>query len=186
MNMKKTVLTFGLISGAVSSSMMLLSLPLIDRIGFEKGMVLGYTTIVMSFMLVFFGIRSYREQSAEGTLTFNRAFQVGLLITLVSCACYVATWELVYFKLKPGFMDKYGAYALEQVRKSGASPEEIAATERQMQEFKVQYDKLWVNAAYTFMEPFPVGLLVTVISAAALRRKRPQSPVPSSGVTLAR
>jgi uncharacterized membrane protein (UPF0136 family) len=179
MTMKKTVLTFGLISGTVSSAMLLLSLPLIDRIGFENGMILGYTTIVASFLLVFFGIRSYRDQTPGGTLTFGRAFQVGILITLISCACYVATWEIVYFKLKPGFTEKYAAYALEQVRKSGASAEEIAATERQMQEFKVQYDKVWVNAAYTFMEPFPVGLLVTVISAFALRRKRAHQGVPS-------
>jgi uncharacterized membrane protein (UPF0136 family) len=178
--MKKTVLTFGLISGAVSSSMLLLSLPLIDRIGFDKGMIIGYTTIVASFLLVFFGIRSYRDQSPDAALTFGRAFQVGLLITLVSCACYVATWELVYFKLKPGFTDKYAAYAIEQVRKSGATPEQIAATEREIQEFRVQYDKLWVNAAYTFMEPFPVGLLVTVISAAVLRRKRSHQAVPST------
>src|SRR5918993_5047207 len=153
MNMKKTVLTFGFISGAVSSSMLLLSLPLVDRIGFEKGMILGYTTIVASFLLVFFGIRSYRDQMPGGTLTFGRAFQVGILITLISCACYVATWEVVYFKLKPGFTDQYMAYSLEQVRKSGASPEEVAATERRIQEFKVQYDKVWVNVAYTFMEP---------------------------------
>lgn len=71
-------------------------------------------------------------------------------------------------------------YSLEQVRKSGASPEEIAATERQIRDFKVQYGKVWVNAAYTFMEPFPVGLLVTVVSAAVLRRKRPQQTVPSA------
>lgn len=180
MNMKKTVLTFGLISGAISSGMLLLSLPLVDRIGFDKGMILGYTTIVASFLLVFFGIRSYRDQNPEAPLTFGRAFQVGLLITLVSCACYVATWEVVYFKLKPGFTDKYMEYSLEQIRKSGASPEEIAATERQIRDFKVQYDKVWVNAAYTFMEPFPVGLLVTVVSALVLRRKRPHQAVPST------
>jgi hypothetical protein len=163
--------------------MLLLSLPLIDRIGFEKGMVLGYTTIVASFLLVFFGIRSYRDQMPGGTLTFGRAFQVGILITLVSCACYVATWEVVYFKLKPGFTDQYAAYAVEQVRKSGASPEKIAATEQRIREFKVQYDKVWVNAAYTFMEPFPVGLLVTIISAFALRRKRPHQAVPSTATS---
>ena len=81
---------------------------------------------------------------------------------------------------KPGFTDQYTEYALEQVRKSGATPEVIAATEREIREFRVQYDKLWVNAAYTFMEPFPVGLLVTVISAAVLRKKRADFPVPSS------
>lgn len=183
MNMKKTVLTFGFLSGALASLMMALSVPLIERIGFDKGMILGYTTIVLSFMLVFFGIRSYREQSPEGTLTFSRGFQVGILITLISCACYVATWEVIYFNFKPDFMDQYAAYAIEQVRASGATPETIAATEQQMRDFKVQYDKVWVNAAYTFMEPFPVGLLVTVISSFALRRKRLSDPVRTAAAT---
>lgn len=183
MNMKKTVLTFGLISGAVSSSMMAISIPLIERIGFDKGMVIGYTTIVLAFMLVFFGIRSYREQSAGGTLTFGRGFQVGILITLISCACYVATWELIYFNLKPDFMEQYSVYAMEQLRASGASAETIAATEREMREMMVRYNKLWWNVAYTFMEPFPVGLLVTIISAFALRRKRPHQAVPSTATS---
>jgi len=55
--MKKTVLTFGLISGAVSSSMLLLNVPLVDWIGFDTAELFGYTTIVLSFLLVFFGVR---------------------------------------------------------------------------------------------------------------------------------
>jgi len=46
--MKKTVLTFGLISGAVSASMMLITIPFADAIGWEKGEILGYTGIVLS------------------------------------------------------------------------------------------------------------------------------------------
>jgi hypothetical protein len=58
--MKKTVLTFGLISGAIMALMMFATLPFIDRIGLDKGAIIGYTTMVLSFLLVFFGIRSYR------------------------------------------------------------------------------------------------------------------------------
>jgi len=36
------------------------------------------------------------------------------------------------------------------------------------------YDKPWMNAAITFTEPFPIGLRVTVISAATLRKKAHQ------------
>src|SRR5688500_7548370 len=96
MPMKKTVVTFGLISGALSSGMMLLTLPLLDRIGFDRGAVIGYTGIVLSFLMVFFGIRSYREQ-AGGAITFGRGFTVGILITLISCVFYVITWEIIYF-----------------------------------------------------------------------------------------
>lgn len=170
MSMKRTVLTFGLISGAVSSLMMLGTIPLMHRIGFDHGLVVGYTAIVLSFLLVFFGIRSYRER-AGGAITFGRAFNVGILITLISCVFYVATWQLIYFKLQPGFMDKWEAYAVEKVRADGGTPEAVEATRRQIRSFKEAYDNPLTNAAYTFIEPFPVGLLVTVISAAALRRK---------------
>lgn len=173
--MKKTVLTFGLLSGAVSSAMMLVLWPFHDRIGFDGGMVLGYTTIVLSFLLVFFGVRSYRESNG-GTLTFGRGFKVGILITLISCLCYVVTWEIIYFKLAPGFADKFATYTIEKMKASGATPEAVEAKTREMAAFKVMYDKPLFNAAMTFVEPFPVGLVVTLVTAAVLRKKRGAVP----------
>jgi len=170
--MKKTVLTFGLISGAISSSMMLAVMPLVDRIGTDKGEIIGYTTIVVSFLLVFFGIRSYRENVGGGRITFLRGLTLGLLITLISCACYVITWEIIYYKLMPGFADKFATYMVEQVRASGASQQVIDAKLQEMKAFKVMYDKPLFNIAITFMEPFPIGLIITMISAAILRKKR--------------
>jgi hypothetical protein len=171
MSMKKTVLTFGLISGVVSSAMMLLTVPFIEWIGFDRGMIVGYTAIVLSLLLTFFGVRSYREQ-AGGRLTFARGFAVGILITLISCAFYVLTWEAIYFSgLVPDFMDKYAAHVIEGMKTNGASQQEIDATVTRMAHFREMYQNPLVNAAFTFMEPFPVGLGVTLISAAVLRRK---------------
>src|SRR5262245_16060598 len=169
--MKKTVLTFGLISGTFISLMMLCLMPFADRIG-DKAEVLGYTTMVLSFLMVFFGIRSYRENVGKGKISFGRAFAVGILITVISCVCYVVTWEYIYFKLAPGFADKYAAKMVEKVKASGASQEAIDAKLKQMKEFKMMYDKPLINAAITFMEPFPVGLIITLISAAILRKRR--------------
>src|SRR6185312_9739371 len=101
--MKKIVLTFGLIAGAILSLMMLATLPFMDKVGFDKGYVIGYTSMVLAFLLVFFGIRSYRENIGGGAISFGRAFSVGILIVLIASACYVVTWEIVYFKLAPGF-----------------------------------------------------------------------------------
>ncbi|MCU1332139.1 MAG: hypothetical protein JWM08_1131, partial [Candidatus Angelobacter sp.] len=119
--MKKTVLTFGLISGAVSSLMIVATVPFADRIGFDKGAVIGYTAIVLSFLLVFFGIRSYRDNVGDGQITFSKAFTVGISITLISCLCYVVTWEILYFNFLPEFMDKYSAHIVEKMKASGAS-----------------------------------------------------------------
>jgi Protein of unknown function (DUF4199) len=171
MTMRKTVLTFGFISGAVSSVMMLLTLPFIDTIGFDHGEILGYTLIIASLLPVYFGIRSYRDNVAGGTVTFGRALLVGLLISAISCLCYVITWEFIYFKLAPDFGEKFSAYAIEKVRKSGGSPQAIAETTQQMKMFKEMYDRPLVNAAITFLEPFPIGVVVSAISAAVLRRR---------------
>jgi hypothetical protein len=173
--MKKTVLTFGLISGAMLSLMLVATIPFVDKIGFDRGMVLGYTTMVLAFLLVFFGIRSYRETVGEGRITFARALGVGLLIMVVCCLCYVITWEIVYFNFLPDFGEKYTAYMLEKARSSGASAEEIARQVDEMNKFKSLYKNVFFNAAVTFLEPLPVGLPMTLISAAILRKRRRDS-----------
>jgi hypothetical protein len=170
--MRKIVLTFGLIAGAVLSVMMLLTLPFQEQIGFDKGMIIGYTTMVIAFLMVFFGVRSYRDHVAGGTITFGRAFQVGLLIMAVACVCYVATWQLIYYQFIPDFVDKYATYAVDKARTSGATDAQIAETVKQMAEFKEMYQNPLVNIALTLLEPLPVGLLFTVVSAVALSRRR--------------
>ncbi len=176
--MKKTVLTFGLISGAVSSLlMMLLMIFFVDKIGFDKSIIVGYTTIVVSLLLVPFGIRSYRENVGGGSITFGRAFAVGILITVISCVCYVVVWLIAYYNFMPDFVEKYAAFMVEKARASGASQETIAATVQEMNSMKVMLDNPLINAAITFTEPFPVGLLVTLISSAILRKKSGPSTV---------
>ena len=170
--MRKFVLTYGLIAGAMLSAMMLLTLPFMDAIGFDYGMLVGYTTMVAAFLMVYFGVRSYRDGSPDGRITFGHAFRVGLLITLVATVCYVATWELIYYKLAPDFGDKFAAPTVEQARASGATEAEIAKRTQEVAEFRVQYQKPLVNIAYTFLEPLPVGLLFTLGTAWRLSRRR--------------
>ena len=179
--MKKTVLIFGLISGAISAAMMFATLPFIDRIGFDKGAIVGYTSIILSFLLVFFGIRSYRENIGGGTITFGRAFAVGILITLISCIFYVVAWEIIFYgNFIPDFFAKYSAYVVEKAKASGAGPEAIQAKVEEMKKFKQMYDNPFFNAAMTFTEPFPVGLIITLISALILRKRNNRSANPST------
>src|SRR4051812_34718342 len=116
--MKKTILTFGLISGVLSSMMMIATVPFMHNIGFDYGMLVGYTAIVLSFLLVFFGIRSYRDNVGHGQITFGKAFAVGISIALISCCFYVATWEVLYFNFLPDFWDKYSAHIVAKMTSS--------------------------------------------------------------------
>jgi uncharacterized membrane protein (UPF0136 family) len=169
---KKTILTFGLISGALISLMMALTVPFADKLGHSY--VIGYATIVAALLLSFFGIRSYRDNVQNGHITFGKAFLVGLSITVISCLCYVVTWEIIYFNFMPDFMDKYAAQALQKMQAAGATAAAIQQKTAELNKLKVMYKNPLFNAAMTFIEPFPVGLVITLISAAALRKK-PQS-----------
>lgn len=170
--MKKTVLTFGLIGGAVIAGLTLVTLPFAHKIGFDKSLVVGYTVMVLSFLMVFFGIRSYRENVGGGAISFGRAFVVGILIALISSVCYVIAWEIVYFNFMPDFMDKYAAHVIDQARASGASAAAVQQKAQEMQQFKQMYSNPFFNFAITFLEPLPVGLVLTLISALILRKKK--------------
>jgi Protein of unknown function (DUF4199) len=183
--MKKTILTFGLISGVLSSSMMLCTIPFTHKLGSgSRGELVGYTSIVLSFLLVFFGIRSYRDNVGNGQITFTKAFAIGISITLISCIFYVVTWEIVYFNFLHGFMDNYGSDAIEKLKASGASAAAVQAQIQKMQKLKRMYENPLFNAALTFLEPFPVGLVISLVSAAILRKKAQpqlaQSPLPTA------
>jgi len=145
--MKKTVLTFGLISGAVISALMLATVPLMNKIGTSGGMILGYTIMLLAFLLVFFGIRSYRENIGEGRISFGRALGVGVLIMLIGCAFYVITWEFVYFNFMPDFAEKYAAFVIEDMRAKGASAAELTQKMAEMKRFQVLYSNIFSTSA---------------------------------------
>jgi hypothetical protein len=171
--MKRTVLTFGLLSGLMISVLMGGSLLLADRIGSGHSMVLGYTIMVASFLFIYFGIRSYRDNVLAGQISLGRAFACGILITLITTVCYVAMWEFLYFKFMPHFMDTYFAAQIHKVQAAGLDSATTAAQVAAIQHSQELYQNPLVNIAYTLLEPLPVGLLITVISAALLRRKPP-------------
>jgi hypothetical protein len=180
--MQKTVLRFGLAAGAILATMVAM-IPLMTSWGtdFEHSETVGYSSMVLSFLLVFFGVRSYRDNVAGGVIGFGKAFQVGILITLVACAMYVISWEIVYFNFFPNFMDHYSAHVLEKMRAAGESEAAIREQTAKMADLARLYTNPLFNIGMTFLEVFPVGLIMTLVSAAILRRKTPKD-APASAV----
>jgi len=170
--MKKIVLTFGLISGAILSATMLIALPFKDAIGYDRGEILGYTSMVIAFLLVFFGVRSYRDNVAGGTVGFGRALAVGALIGTVASLCYVVTWEVIYFTMAPNYMEKYEAAMLDKARANGESAAAIAQKKADMEKFAEMYKNPVINSAMTFLEPLPVALVIALVTAGVLSRRK--------------
>ncbi|HKI02730.1 MAG TPA: DUF4199 domain-containing protein [Thermoanaerobaculia bacterium] len=174
--MQKIVLRFGLAAGAILVTLMTVTVPLYmtGTIDFDHGQTIGYSSMVLSFLLVFFGVRSYRDNVGAGTISFGKAFQVGLLMTLIVCAMYVIAWEITYYNFFPDFLDQYSAHSLAKMRAAGESEAAIREATAKMADLAKLYANPLFNIAITFLEVFPVGLIMTLISAAILRRK-PQS-----------
>jgi len=166
--MKKVVLTYGLISGAITSVLMAIWTG--NNMDMDTGEIVGYTSIILSLSLVFFGIRSYREK-LNGQITFGKAFKVGVLIALISSTCYVITWVIIYYNFVPDFMERYSTHVIEKMKTKGASAHEMEEQMAKMQVYKEMYKNPLMVVALTFLECFPIGLLVALISALILKKK---------------
>ena len=172
--MRKIVLTYGLIAGGILAGLMSITLPFHEQlgVGMEAGMVIGYTTMLLAFLMVYFGVRNYRDNVAGGTISFGRAFGIGMLIAFIGATCYVAAWHVIYQNFMPDYMDKYAATALAKSRAEGKPEAEIAKEQQEMAEFAESYKNPLVRTAWTYLEPLPVALLVSLVSAGVLSRKR--------------
>lgn len=172
--MKRIILTFGLIAGAIVSAMMFITMPMYDQgiLNFDNGEIVGYTTMVIALSMIFFGIKSYRDNHLNGSITFGKAFKVGILITLIASLIYVISWEICYHTVASNFTEKYSAHYLEKEKEKASTDAEYQEAVAYMDEFKEQYKKPLIRLGFTFVEIFPVGLIVTLISALLLKRKQ--------------
>lgn len=167
--MKKTILTYGLIAGAIlCTNMIVLVTMLCNNPNFEGNMLVGYTIMVVTFSLIFFGVRNYRNKELDGVISFGRAFKLGLYIMLIAATCYVVTWVIGYYFFVPDFMDRYAEHMIADAARNG---QDVAAMKRDMQGYQEMYKNPVFVVLMTYAEVVPMGLLVTLITALVLKRK---------------
>jgi len=174
--MRNIVIKYGIISGLIIAVLMVISgaIGAYSEEDFSLSMVLGYTTMIISLSMIFFGVRNYRDNYSGGSLTFGRGFLIGLYIALIASVFYVVTWKIYSSIALPDFADKYAARVITDLKKSGASDSTIAIETKKMAEFKQMYANPFFEIAMTFIEIFPVGLLISLICAFILKRKTKQ------------
>lgn len=170
--MRKTILTYGLISGGIAALLMFFTaLTVNNNEDFSGGVYVGYAGIILSFVLVYFGIKSYRDKYRNGVISFGKAFQVGILIAVISSLIYVFAWLIYSPYMMPDFPQKYAASQIENAKEAGKSEVEIAEIKAQMDKYIAATKNPFIYGLMTFAEPFPVGLVITLISAAILKRR---------------
>lgn len=170
--MKKVILTFGLIAGLIVTSLMLLSQPMMSNgmISFENGELVGYSTMIIALSMIYFGVRSFRDQHNNGVISFGKAFQVGILIAMIAAVMYAAGWEVYLKTTSWDFMDQYTSHYVEKMESEGASAAEIEEMKVEMGDMAEMYKNPVIRFGMTLMEIVPVGLIITLLSAYLLKR----------------
>ena len=169
--MKKVVLTYGLIAGLMVACFMIVTFAAgVQHLDSSMGMIIGFLGMIVAFSFIFIGIKKYRDQFNGGVVSFGKAFQIGILITLIASTMYVITWLIEYNFIIPDFMDNYAANHIAEMKAAGESQAVIDKTAKEMAEFKEMYKNPLINAMFTYMEILPVGLLMTTIASLVLKR----------------
>ena len=173
--MKKNIIIYGLIAGVVVSTLMLFSVNSMSHregnFDYDKGLLIGYASMLIAFSLVFVGIRNYRDKYNQGIISFGKGFKIGSITVLIASTIYVVAWLIDYYFFIPDFMEKYSAHTLDELKASGASQVEIDKETKEMADFARMYKNPFFNAMMTYVEILPVGLIVTLISSLILKRK---------------
>lgn len=136
------------------------------------GVVQGYLIILVALSMVFLGIKHYRDKTLGGVIRFGQAFALGLGISAVASVLYVIGWEFASALSKFDFAEFYARSIVEAARSKGASAEEIERASSQAREFLRTYANPLFRLPMVFLEMFPVGILVSLISAGLLRNSR--------------
>src|SRR5947207_3195116 len=126
--MKRNIIIYGLLAGIVVSVLMLGSLNISNaqgHIDFDKGLLIGYASMLIGFSFVFVGIRKYRDTYYSGVISFGKAFKIGIMMVLIASTIYVVAWLIDYFFFIPDFLEKYSAHMLDKLKASGARQVEI-------------------------------------------------------------
>jgi hypothetical protein len=105
-------------------------------------------------------------------IKFLPAFAMGLGIAICAGIAYACVWEIYLASTGYHFMDEYIAAILRHRQAEGASATELARMSAEMEPMRASYANPLFRIPMTFLEIFPVGLLVALISAALLRNPR--------------
>ncbi|WP_094572872.1 DUF4199 domain-containing protein [Mucilaginibacter xinganensis] len=170
--MKRTIIVTGFIAGFIVAAFMLASMAKIFNLNnYEGSMLLGYTTMLVAFSLIFVAVKNNRDKYGNGVITFGKAFTTGLMITLIASTIYVIVWMIDYFYFIPDFYEKYSAHELLQLKAAGGTQAQLSAKAAEIQQFSKLYRNPFFNALVTYAEILPVGLIVSLLAAVILKRK---------------
>jgi len=169
--MTNVIFLFGTFSGLIVIAAIIATMGLdLGHSGVSE--YLGYLIMIVALSMIFFGVKRYRDQERGGVIKFVPALMIGIGISAVAGVIYVLVWEVYLVATNYAFMDVYTNEMIESARAKGETGAALDAMIKEFQDLKVQYQDPLFRLPMTFLEIFPVGLLISLITAAILRNPK--------------
>jgi hypothetical protein len=168
--MRKTVIKYGLYSFLAAAVLFLMALLLGKGLSYSVQEVIGYTSMVVSLVFVYFGIKHYRDNENEGKLSFGKALLIGFLISLFAGVGFGIVDYIYTAWINPDFAQDYLAGVTADMKATLPADEfekQKAALEQQME----QYGGSGFWAFIMFATVVMIGLILSLLSALILQRK---------------
>ena len=171
--MLKIALIYGAIAGAITITVMSLGINAADTVGEgSSSAFFGYTVMLIALVLIFLGVKRHRDKNLGGVIKFGPALGLGLAIAGVAGVFYVIGWEINLAATDYAFVNSYPEAIIAAKEKAGVTGEALQKAVAEMEAFAEQYRNPAYRLPITFLEIFPVGLLVALVSAAILRNPK--------------
>ena len=167
--MFRIMFVYGAIAGIVIIAVMTLGMMMSSGAGSQ---LQGYLTMLVVLSLIFIGIKRYRDKELGGVIKFLPALGLGVGSAAVAGVFYVLTWEVSLHLTDFAFVESYKQASIAAYEAKGLTGDALAEKVEGLEAMMANYGNPLYRVPITFLEIFPVGLLVALISAALLRNPK--------------
>lgn len=168
--MKSTIVKFGVYSFLTAITLFLIGLIVGKSFDFSTQEIIGYTSMFVSLSFVYFGIKHYRDNENDGKISFGKALQIGILISLFAALGFAIIDYIYTTVINPDFAAEYLEKTSENLQKTLSEEEYLkqkAALEQQMKD----YGGSGFMAFIMFVTVVIIGFILSLLSSLFLQRK---------------
>lgn len=170
--MLRIALIYGAISGSIVIAIMSAGMAFSGGEGSASSQAFGYLIMLVALMMIFIGVKRYRDQTLGGVIKFGPALGLGLAIAGVAGVFYVIGWEINLALTDYAFMDQYVQGVIAAKEAAGATAAEIEKAASDVAAMMENYKNPLFRMPITFLEIFPVGAAIALVSALILRNPK--------------
>ena len=132
----------------------------------------GYAVMVLAALPIFSAIRRYRAENSRGDIGIVPALAIGLAVAAISAVVYALCWELILAWGGIDYAADHAAQVLQQAREQGLGGSALEELNADLQQWRSAYASTPYRLSFSFMESFPTGAVVALVSALLLRNPR--------------